>query len=361
MKRENWFIYAVLGLVAARAMLLLLNYLVDPYDVFGTGLFKYSYATNEYFVKVEYITGHKDEFDSFILGSSKGNVFSPETAEQYIPGSRFYNLSFKAASLFEYYMHLDYLLKTGFKVRNIILTVDPTLLTEEHMRPFKGLSRRLTFEKLPHPYITGGSKSAFYMKYLWRVSLEGMAFKVKKSLFNPYKFNELNLDTGVYHGNEQEQMIRQNHEKYIQEQHSLNINKVYRVTRVSPVAVEGLRVIHELCRRNNIRLVIVVLPLNYNVLNQLNADDYLLFVKKLSEVTDFVDFIGYHSISLDNKLYYDFQHFRPVVARRVLAKTFNDESVDIPEDFGVHVSRKNIFGHLAFLSESFNKADALWK
>jgi hypothetical protein len=91
------------------------------------------------------------------------------------------------------------------------------------------------------------------------------------------------------------------------------------------------------------------------VLDHFLEEDYISFLRGLSEITPFWDFSGYNSVTTDNKNYLDHSHYNPSVSRWIAARIFNDQTVMVPKDFGVWVTRKNIDSHLENLKMGFEK------
>ena len=64
-----------------------------------------------------------------------------------------------------------------------------------------------------------------------------------------------------------------------------------------------IKEIAELCRENNIRLVIFTNPMHYiTYMNSLD-NNYLEFLKGLADITDFYNFSSLNDITLDNNNY----------------------------------------------------------
>ena len=75
------------------------------------------------------------------------------------------------------------------------------------------------------------------------------------------------------------------------------------------------------------------------------------FYTRLAEVTDYWDF-SYSSVSVEPRYFYDESHFRECVGNMALARIFGDNSVYIPEDFGVYVTAENAADHVAQMASA---------
>lgn len=85
----------------------------------------------------------------------------------------------------------------------------------------------------------------------------------------------------------------------------------------------------------------VLIPLYESYLKQFSQEDAEAFYKKLNEITGFWDFT-YSSISKDPRYFYDPAHFRSAVGKMMLARIFEDDSVYIPDDFGVYIEQNKL-------------------
>ena len=83
-----------------------------------------------------------------------------------------------------------------------------------------------------------------------------------------------------------------------------------------------------------------------------NQRDFEKYWKMIADVTDFWDFSGYNSISMDSKNFYDVSHYSNYVGELMMARMFNNKEADVPEDFGIYVTKENID---EVLGKKFNK------
>ena len=86
-------------------------------------------------------------------------------------------------------------------------------------------------------------------------------------------------------------------------------------------------------------------------------DEFELFKKELVKITDFIDFTGHNTIATNKNNYWDSSHLRVETTEVVMAKIFNDKSVEVPEDFGVLVTKDNIDEHLENLRKQIKEYD----
>ena len=124
---------------------------------------------------------------------------------------------------------------------------------------------------------------------------------------------------------------------------------------VSRDNLEILRELVALCKEHHIQLIIFTTPHHRTVIDHFLEEEYIAFLKGLSEVTSYWDFAGYNSITTDNRNYFTHSHYRPSVSRLIAARIFDDKTLDVPKDFGVWVTKDNAEAHLKEVKESFKK------
>ena len=98
-------------------------------------------------------------------------------------------------------------------------------------------------------------------------------------------------------------------------------------------------------------------PLHKNVFLDSGAD-LDRFKRELSRLSGFYDFSGVNSVDY-GQLQLPWR--RPItvggVGDLVIARIFNDPTVNVPEDFGRWVTRENIDLHLKALHQQANRSD----
>lgn len=72
-------------------------------------------------------------------------------------------------------------------------------------------------------------------------------------------------------------------------------------------------------------------------------NEYLDFLKGLSEITDFYNFSGYNRISMDDSYYYETSHFTPQAADIIMDIMQNGgDEVEMRDfGFGAYVTKEN--------------------
>lgn len=347
MSEKKWIKLFLIVSIFLTSFVVSINYIVDPFNVFDSGFFKHPAQHNERFLKIKHLEKNHSKYNSYIFGSSRIGTTDPKLIEQYIPDSKFYNMAVASANLYDYVMHLRYMLKSNYEIKNLYLQID--------IRDMERYGRSDSdYQKKLHPYVTGDSLNEFYLKYLFGFFPKNINEKVKLNL-NFQKKGDYFLDTsGMWTSTEKENRLIDDCEKYVKNtkvfhkkikrnKGSLNLDKT----------IHALKEIKYLCKKNDINLYIFTTPHNHKMMDSFKVKDYLKFLRLISNETDFFNFSGYNTVSNDNCNYYEISHYRPQVAILIAARIFDNKSIVIPNDFGLYITKENFPSHLDILKAGF--------
>ena len=115
--------------------------------------------------------------------------------------------------------------------------------------------------------------------------------------------------------------------------------------------LESLTRIRDLCQENGINLIVLCAPVYADYMDYFSWDQVADFYTRLAQVTPYWDF-SYSSVSFEPRYFYDETHFRNCVGEMALARIFGDDSLYIPDDFGVYVTSDNVQEHLADMAQA---------
>ena len=345
---KRWITYFTIFSLLNFSILIIINYLVDPFNIFHTNFLKYKLQENERFVKIEYLERNHNKFNGYLFGSSRIGTTDPKIIEQYIPNSKFYNMELSSANLYEYNLHLKYFIKKRYPIQYLYLQLD---LEDIH---YYGQSERDMLNK-PHPYTVGDSLPLFYLQYLTGFFPINIQEKIKDNLSH-HQGVEHNLTDGMWSISTREREISNNCEEYVKRVQVFNF-KHHNVLRYRQKHhnIRALKEILQLCKENHIRLYIFITPHNQNMMDTFYREETYAYLRDIAKITDFYDFSGYNSITTNNCNYYEMSHYRPLVGKLIAGKIFKDSSIDVPSDFGVWVTKESIERHIRDLKEEYSK------
>jgi hypothetical protein len=325
----------------------LINVVVDPFYIFRTPFFKVQYQINDRYSKIEFLEKERGRFNSYIMGSSRLLFTSPAIIEKYIPTAKFYNLATILGTLSEHLLHVKFLIKNGYPVNNLYIGLDYDINRAVTTYDDENLVLKL------HPDVSNENRILFYWSYLSVIPKADIKRKLRAN-FRKKSNRKVKLDRngvmvvereprdkpGFSENSDQDTMARRR---------SLEGN------------LEALRELVALCRQHHIKLILYITPYRKVLLEKFAPQNYLTFLRELSNITPYWDFSGYNSVTMDPNNYLDISHYNPSVSRLIAARIFNDRTAAVPKDFGVWVTKENIESHLENLIENFKKNRGLTK
>lgn len=326
--------------------LAMINFLIDPFNIFHTKLLPEQFQMNERFMKIEFLQEHHSRYDAYMFGSSRIGTTSPSAIEKYIPESHFYNLSVAAANMEDYLSHLKFFIENGYSLHTLYLQIDLVDTLIDYGHPTE---RYLTKK---HPALTGDSLTGYYLSYLTLYTPFNLKGKLRKNFANddPKMYLEKRYydleKTGTWTRPNKESALQKDPETYIknvksfQSPETKNTYRAHKHKYSQILAAFGT--INQLCHANNIDLIVFTTPHNHNMMRGVNSHDALFFVKDLSKVHDIWYFSGYNSVTKNDRHYYESSHYRPHIGDIIAARIFKDQTIEIPEDFGLLLTSDNI-------------------
>jgi len=347
---KKWIKISIFTTFLGFSLLMLTNYIVDPFNIFHSKFLKHDFQINERFVKIEYLEKNHDKFNGYMIGSSRIGTTDPKTVEQYIPNSKLYNLTMNSATMYDYLMHIRYMIKKGYPIKTIYLQLDVVNMT------YYGDLASNYLSKL-HPYVEDKSLAFFYFDYLSGFFPFNIKNKIAQNLNYTFQ-TTYNLETGIWENPTKEKEISENCEEYVKNQKSFH-TKNRRILKylTKKEFIPDLKEIVDLCKKHHIKLYIFMMPHNQVLMDSIVLEDYLQYLKDISEITEFYDFSGYNSVTTNNCNYYERSHYRPQVGKLIAARIFNDKKVKVPDDFGKLVNKENIDEYLKKRKEEILKHD----
>lgn len=342
MTYTRW-IFVVISLMTLPLISLgIINYIIDPFSVFHSGILPYDYEINERFNKIKHLDQHHDRYNAYIMGSSRSGTTSPSLLEKHIPGSHFYNMTVAGCTQYDNEQHLRYFIEKKYPIKHIFLQIDVS-----DIYGFKAPEGN--YNAKHHPHIMHTSDSLFYLSYLTILPVKRFIEKIKVNYFEGHK-NYLRYDltqSGRWYVDYLEAQIQADPLKYVQEQSSFN-QKLSRGSKGTKIKenIHALKRFKALADAQNINLIVYIAPHNHHMMDTFEHQSYLEYLGEISKITPFWDFSGYNAITLNDGYYYESSHYRDLLAELIVKRIFNDHSSAIPHDFGHYITANNIEAHL---------------
>jgi len=337
-KKMKKFYIKLLFLLIPIISLALYNYILDPYSVLKKDITKEVITGNYRYIKVKHVLENPNKYNSFLFGSSRANYIDIEK----VRSAKFYNLFYGSSTPSQWLYDLNLLLNKNIKIQNIVLALDDF--------SFKLNQDKKNVDLFFKPYPTTFNESLyFYISYIFaKPNLKIFKLFVKKKKKIRWKKTSHIFTNGRIDRPERDVYIENNKMEHISDS-TFKQPFYVRGNRINKT-IESISSIKNVCKKNNINLIIVINPVHKTTYLANDITQFNLFKKKLSGITPFWDFSGLNSITSNNYYYYETSHFRHKVGNMILAKIFNIRNIFIPKDFGMKITRRNIDKHINQLS-----------
>ena len=340
MKYNKFSIIILCVILVYLSSVALINIVVDPFYIFQTPFLKIQAQINDRYAKIEFLKKRKERFNSYIMGSSRMFLTHPDVIEKYLSMAKFYNLATIFATMYEHLLHVKYFIKSGYPVKHLYIGLDMDITFTTKMHDDKDSLLKL------HPDVSNKNPIDFYWSYL-SIFPKGDTKRKLRVNYDKKAHWKYEIETdGALALEPETEGTRVFSEKEI------NIDIIRIKNEHLRENLEALRELVALCKQVDINLILFITPYNKLLMDHFAIEDHIRFLRELSEIAGFWDFSGYNSVTTDNRNYLDHSHYNPSVSRLIAARIFNDQTVTVPSDFGVWVTKKNIDSHLERVTTS---------
>jgi hypothetical protein len=341
---KRWTMMVFWSLVILVGAVVVINVVVDAYGIRRTDFSRQSQPPNMSFCKINYLLKNRNKFDSFIFGSSRVTNIDVKK----IFNGRYYNMFYSGGLPEEHLEHLRFLLNNGIAVKNVMIGLDDfsyLIDPRQHLAD-------LDFQ--PHPAISGKNLLTFYGEYFFKLNrlVPQLQAYIRHNYIRRNSPEETRIVYDIYETgrglcHDCDERIEHNVSEHINSKIFLEPTD-YRFPQgdhIAPV-LAVMKELVALAKKDHFKLTVFINPIHKTT--YLNADlgQFALFKKELAAIIDYYDFSGLNSITTNNYYYYETSHFRPFVGDMMLKVMFGAPDVNVPGDFGFHVTRKNIASHL---------------
>jgi hypothetical protein len=332
------------------------NVAVNPYQIFNTkfsiGDRFSSSTTNERFLKVEYLLNEAKKtspnsssaivkqinnetlvkngsskklstnHDAFIVGSSIMGLVDPAIVNRYFPDRHFYNLAFLAAKPDEILATLQGLKRKNVSIKTIVYGLEPIAFTD--IKSY-GPAYQL------HPEAVDQSRSRIVFDYLFASSLsDGFSRLVTAISGKPSVIYDVE-GTGRYYLERYDREIEQDHGAFIRKQFPIDAKPVKAPPWIDS-RFEDFRKLAQWLKDERIDAKFYLNPLHPYVADAYEVERLAEFKQKITELSG-SERIGDCSDLLQgddvNQHFYDYKHFRPIEAAKVIDCGLNSQYVKV--------------------------------
>lgn len=340
MTYKEWVkrLFLLVGILLA--LIISISIIVDPYAVFWKNPNKCS-EPNERYCKITYLSYHPKMYEGFLFGSSRIGTTEPFLLQKYYSKIKFYNMTVSAGTLSEFEDMFKKMLNMGVKAKVIYLQID----VYDNLMTYKNERSKLLLRMKPENNIK--ERVSFFKDYLLLPpNNENLIRQLKQDLgVNKASVRYDFYGSGCWYADNKEKAIRINPISYVKDEETFHktTTKTLEYNRIVMLKnLQSLKNIKQMAKNNGIEIILFVAPHNHKMLDAIGMDGYQQFLRKLADITDYWDFSGYNSVTMNDMNYYEYSHYRPHVAKWIVSRIFHDTDRNTPTDFGVYVSRKNI-------------------
>lgn len=316
----------VLFLVLSALLVIPINVYVDPYNIFHADCIRDNgVEPNKNYIKTRFVLEHRDEYDSYLFGSSRAGFIDVSK----LPEGKWYNLSYSEGLPREQYETLKTLIAHGEIPKQVYLSVDNiSYLVDPAYH--EGQLYRKAF-----PYEGGfWEKLRFYGAYLDTITTLESLQVIGEHREDTKGLRERMYSTGC---------------------EDLDLDVIFDETSVKPYwadyyeprieeAVEDIGLIKDLCDEYGIELTVFTNPLYITTYERAVDKGYLDFLERLAAVTPFYNFSSYNEISMNSRYYFETSHYTPEAAAIMMGIIENggDEHAMRAQGFGYYVTEENL-------------------
>ena len=311
-------------------IIILINYIVDPYGVLKGDMSAQNIEPNQHYLKVDFIINNPTKFDSFLFGSSRVGKIDTKNIKG---GNKWYNMSYSEGVPFEHLNDIKIFIKNKVEIKNIKIgldnisyLVDPEIHKNDIMRK---------------PYET------FYNPYYSYLFLQPKYEIIKAALFPKKSKDSFSVKYDIYYSGVPTLINIDNYINAHQEEHNLDNKfkepswKMMKYNNRIDAVINEISEIINICNEENIELEFFINPMHVITYLKLDKKSYFDFLSKLSQITEFYDFSGINKITTNNFNYYETSHYRPFIGEKIADIIFDKKKMEVPY-FGQKVNKINI-------------------
>lgn len=338
MSVKKWILVFFASLLGFAALLALFNAAVDPFGVFGDRLmqwYAYDMTQNPRVAKIAWLEQHHQDYDSYVIGSSKASSLSVDTLNAYT-GDRYYNMTWYGGDLKDEAQLAHYLIE-HYDIKNIILTFDPECAN------YYDNGSQSDLKTCMHSKASGNAVLPFYGRYLFAnlsYSWDKLISCARSGIL-PDASCVYIPETGCYNKIQRDASPINDMASYLAYEGLSGYVAPCTMEHIDE-AVAAIYEIRQLCLDNGVSFTLVGIPVSDAELAAYPREGVTELAARVAEFTDFYCFWGRGGINADLRYFYDEVHFRNNVGDMVLATLFGDMSVYVPEGFGTLTTAENV-------------------
>ena len=282
--------------------LVIYNIWLDPFGVIKSNMKIQKTEPNQHYLKVKYCLNNPKKHNAFLFGSSRvGKIDVSKIHDE----NNWYNFTYSEAVPFETLQNIKLLIKYNIEIKKILVGLDEiSYLVSPELHKHQSLRK---------PYV---NQLDPYLNYLFlrpSISMYNSIMNADTSEFYSKGAYEVIYTNGSFPPNKKDVFIERNpilHEK------DSAFNKPYwpsyNKERIDKTIFE-ISEIKKICGEHNIEVIFFINPIYQRTYIKAINNKFLVFLEKLTTITEYYDFSGLNGITSNKLNYYENSHYRPII------------------------------------------------
>jgi hypothetical protein len=318
------------------------NAVIDPQQVLGTGLIGLSQLPNDRYFRFEHFLAAGDRYDGLAFGSSRGPAVPDEIMSRGMRGATFATFAVVGGQISDHLAVLEYSVRSrgpnDNKIRAVFLMLDADSVGQAQIG-------NRAMHTLWHPAMTGESMGRFMWRYLtaiqlsaWREAVRFAWSRWRHGVQTPPWVVRLAKQRNL------PPQTRKDPSPTRPAPESLHDHPAAASTGPAPDMAQRSRIIArasfvrarpefkhqlallrrfvEVCRQNDIQLVVALAPLHRQNASRFDPAELEVVAQMISEIVPVWEFGSPAWLSEREDWWYDRSHFAPAVQDLMMARIF---------------------------------------
>lgn len=336
MHTKQWIKTFFIGSIFIILVVSMINYIVNPYNIFGHGYDKYFPNKTEILSDemTKFYVANRIHPKTIMIGTSRIGFFSESQLSPYLDAP-IYNLSLPGSTIDEQAAHIEYMIK-HHHIKNIIWSLDFF-----SFNPSKPRNPAFDPERL--------SNKIYWNDYL--ISL--FSFKTLAKSIKIIKKKFLSPPNKIYSQPFSRVQIAANIDYTLKEYAGQKLflkSELFKDPASINQKIELLKKTIIFCHENNVTCILYTSPVYYKHIDMYYSiglgNTFEYWKKSLADIQPYTDFCAYNTLNHDMMKFRDSTHVISNVGELVFARIFNSKIDDLPHDFGYTVTHDNVDQYL---------------
>lgn len=295
--------------------------IIDPYNVFHwADIRNNGIEPNKNYIKTQYILHNPNKYDGFLFGSSRVGAIHVDK----INDKKIYNMTYSSGTPAEHLESLKTFIEGGVNIDIVYMGIDSFSYTES---PTKHYVQAL---RCPYEYIQNNPIEFIKLYLNPTLAVQSLETIVNSQGIDGYEV--------FYHYGWWCDYDRQTSIDWATASPSIGVSDLI------PDTLQDIKEITDLCKKNNIELVVFTNPMYETTYLASLERDYLYFLDSLAQITNYYNFSGINSVTTNTDNFIDTSHYNAYIGDMIINTLYNNIVYDelYEQGFGWYVTSDNV-------------------